>query len=805
MNKTSDLLKKQILILDGATGTELQKRGMPAGVCPEIWCLENPRVIQEVHSDYQSAGANIIYTCTFGANRLKLSQYGRYNTTDVNKHLAIIAKKAVGNKTLIAGDIGSTGKFIEPFGALAFEEAVTIFKEQVKGLLDGGVDLFVIETMMDIQEARAALLAVKELTDKFTIVTMTYEKNGRTLNGTDPLSALITLQSLGADAVGCNCSTGPKDILPFIEAMKPYATVPLVAKPNAGMPKLIDGKTCFDMGASEFASYGQEFVAKGVNLIGGCCGTTPEHIKQLKANIGPAKPVMPLKKSISALSSARKSVILGSKRPSFLIVGESINPTGRKQLQEELRQGKFSLLRQLAKDQEKSGANLLDVNVGVVGIDEVKTMKQAINLLSTGTELPLVIDSSNPTVTETALRLYPGRALINSISGEKEKLKKLLPLAKKYGAMFILLPLGQKDIPKTFPERQKNIQSIFTEAQKLGFTKDDIVVDGITMAVSSLPGSALETLKTISWVAKTFKANTILGLSNISFGLPNRALINITFMALARKEGLTMAIANPAILYNSSIIAPLSLKKAKDVLLNNDKDALNYIAHVKKTVTPVKKDLKTLSPEEKVSAAVLEGNREDIKGFLQEALKSGVAPDKLVNQVMIPAINKVGDLFDKKEYFLPQLIASAEAMEIGFAYLEPHLKKKPAGTASPTVVLLATVKGDIHDIGKNIVALMLKNHGFKVIDLGKDVSAEKIIAAVKKHKAPIVGLSALMTTTMVNMKEVIDLAKKEGLKCRFILGGAVVSEEYARSLGAEYSKDGVEAVRVVKKLSGAGN
>ncbi|MFH1238697.1 MAG: homocysteine S-methyltransferase family protein, partial [bacterium] len=705
MHNLSALLKKQVVILDGATGTELQKRGMPAGVCPEIWSLENPQVIQAVHRDYQKAGADIVYACTFGANRLKLRQYGRYNALDVNKQLALLAKKAVENKALVAGDIGSTGKFIEPFGALGFEEAVSIFKEQVKGLLQGGVDLFVIETMMDIQEARAALIAVKELTDKFTIVTMTYEKDGRTLNGTDPVSALITLQSLGAEAVGCNCSTGPKDMIPFIELMKPYATVPLVAKPNAGMPKLVGATTTYEMGAREFASFGQKFAAQGVNLIGGCCGTTPEHIKELKANIGKTKPVWPLKKSISALTSARKSLVLGSKKPSFVIVGESINPTGRKQLQQELREGKISLIRQLAKDQEANGASLLDVNVGVAGIDEIKTMRNVINLLSVNTELPLVIDSSNPAVTETALRLYPGRALINSISGEKEKLKKLLPIAKKYGAMFILLPLGQKDIPKTFEERKKNIQTIFAEAKKLGFSKDDIVVDGITMAVSSLPGSALETLKTISWVAKTFKANTIVGLSNISFGLPNRSLINSTFLALAKKHGLSMAIANPAILANASNIDPLSVKKAKDVLLNNDKDALGYISHVNKTVPVAKKDLKTLLPEEKIAAAIIEGNRDDIKGFILEAIQIGIAPDKLVNEIMIPAINQVGDLFDKKEYFLPQLIASAEAMEIGFAYLEPHLKKQEEGEAPQTVVLLATVKGDIHDIGKNIVAL----------------------------------------------------------------------------------------------------
>ncbi len=801
MKNIKNLLKKRILILDGATGTELQKRGMPQGVCPELWCLKNPKVIQAIHKDYKKAGSDIVYTCTFGANRIKLAQYGKHNIRQVNEKLAVLARRAVGKGTFVAGDIGPTGKFVEPFGSLKFEEAVNIFKEQAQGLLEGGVDLFIIETIMDIQEARAALIAVKELTDKFTIVTMTYEKSGKTLNGTDPVTALITLQSLGADAVGCNCSTGPEYMLDFIKLMKPYAKVPLVAKPNAGMPKLIKGATTFDMGTKEFAFHTKKFVSSGVNLLGGCCGTTPAHIKELKNRVKKLKPIAPKRESISALSSARKSIILEG-RKSLVVVGESINPTGKKALREELKKGKTSLVRQLAKDQELKGATILDVNVGVGGLDEVKTIRNVINLLSVNTGLPLVIDSSNINAIEEALRLYPGRALINSISGEKTKLKRLLPLAKKYGAMFILLPLGQKDIPKTFQKRKDNITAIFKEAKKFGFTRKDIVVDGLTLAVSSVPNSGIETLKTVSWCARTFKVNTILGLSNISFGLPNRPLINAIFLAIAEANGLSMAIINPSIKEVINTTSKLDIKKAKDVLLNKDKDAKAYISHIAKTPS-IKRDTKqTLSSEEKVSTAIIEGNRDDIKEFVAQAIKSGISPNNLVHEVMIPAINKVGDLFDKKEYFLPQLIAGAEAMKIGFQYLEPHLKKEGLTQQKKTVVILATVKGDIHDIGKNIVALMLKNHGFNVIDLGKDVSTEKIIQAIKKHKAPIVGLSALMTTTMVNMKEVIQKAKKEKLNCRFIVGGAVVTKSYAQSIGAEYSKDGVEAVRVVKRLRG---
>ena len=794
MNKIKDLLKKRIAVLDGATGTELQKRGMPGGASPEVWCLKNPKVISAIHADYQKAGAEIVYTSTFGANRVKLKAYGNYNVSEVNKELALIAKKAVKGKALVAGGIGPTGKFVEPFGPLKFEEAIETFKEQVKGLLSAGVDLFIIETMMDIQEARAALIAVKELSDKFTMVTMTYELDGRTLNGTDPLTALNTLQSLGADAIGCNCSAGPQQMVKFIKAMKPYASVPLIAKPNAGMPKLVKGKTSFDMSPEKFASFAKELVSAGVSLLGGCCGTTPEHIKKVKREVSGLKPVVSSKKTHSVLSSARKSVVLKG-RKSFTIIGEAINPTGKKGFQKELHQGKTSLIRHLAREQEKAGASLLDVNVGAAGIDETKTLKSVINMLAVNSSLPLVIDSSRVEAVEAALRVYPGRALINSISGEKNKLKKLLSLAAKYGAMFILLPLKGKSLPRTFQERRKIISDILKEAKKFGFSKEDIIVDVMALAASSQPKAAIETLKTIAWVSNNIKCNSVVGLSNISFGLPKRALINAAFLALAKNEGLSLAIANP-----SKLKVKYS-KLAENLLLGKDKDAKAFLAYFSKASKEKKEVGASLSTEEKISQAIIGGNREDIKEFIREAVSSGFKANELVHKIMIPAINKVGNLFDKKEYFLPQLIASAEAMKIAFGELEPYLKKDDLKRGKKTVVLLATVKGDIHDIGKNIVALMLKNHGFDIIDLGKDVSAEKIIKEIKRHKSSIVGLSSLMTTTMVNMKEVVGKAREEGLNCRFIVGGAVVTRNFARSLGAEYASDSVEAVRVAKRVS----
>ena len=792
-NKIKNLLTGKIIILDGATGTELQKRGMPAGVCPELWCLENPDIIKDIHTSYLQSGAQIIYTCTFGANRFKLHQYGSTDIRQINRQLARLARQTAGNKALVAGDIGPTGLFIEPFGRLSFEESLNAFREQALGLIEGGCDLIVIETMIDIQEARAALLAVKEIKDIFAIASMTYEKDGHTLNGTDPVSALLTLQSLGADAVGCNCSTGPEKMVEFIAAMKPYATVPLIAKPNAGVPRLEDGKTIFDMDAGTFASFGRKLAAAGANMLGGCCGTTPAHIKKLARITANIKPRPPRRKSIAALSSARGFLHIGENQP-LLIVGERINPTGKKSLQQELSAGKTSILRQMALEQEMQGANLLDVNVGQPGIDEVETIKKAISLLTTVSKLPLVIDSSRIETIEAALRIYPGRMLINSISGEKEKIKRLLPLAAKYGAMFILLPLTEGEIPSTAKKRQSIIRHVFQAAKKYGFTKDDFVVDGLVMAVASDLQAAKETLKTVSWCTESFKCKTILGLSNVSFGMPGRPWLNAGFLAMAQLCGLTMAIANPA----STEI--MNIAKAGDVLTAKDKSAQKFIDHFS---APAGVDsgaaAKTiLTPQEKITGAIMEGDRENIVLIIKSALSSGHSALELVDTIMIPAIVKVGDLYEKKVYFLPQLMAAAETMKKALKYLEPQLKKASAGNKGK--IILATVKGDIHDIGKNIVALLLRNYGYSVLDLGKDVAAETIIAAVKKEKPDVIGLSALMTTTMVNMKDVITLARKHGVKEDFLIGGAVVTETYAQSIGASFAKDGVEAVRIVEKL-----
>jgi len=792
-------MREHVLVLDGATGTELQKRGMPLGVCPEQWVLDNPGVLVAIQKEYRDAGSDVVYTCTFGGNRIKLAEFGLGDKTrEINQCLAELSRKAMGKDGLVAGDLAPTGQFIKPFGNVPFEDAVDVYKEQVRGLLDGGVDFFVIETMMDIQEARAALLAVKESCDLAVCVSMTFDQAGKTLTGTDPVTALITLQALGADAVGCNCSTGPQDMLNIISAMRPYARIPLLAKPNAGLPKLIDGKTVFDMMPDKFGSFMLSFISQGVGLIGGCCGTSPEYIKQIRSQVTRMKPVPPDPKRIFAVNSARKTVFAGSDRP-LVVIGERINPTGKQKMQEELKEGKTLEVKKFAQEQIEKGASILDVNVGMPGINERDTMIKIVEQLSAIAEAPLCLDSASPEVLEAALRMYPGRALINSISGEKSKLKKLLPLAAKYGAAFILLPLSEKGVPETAEERIQIIENVFAEAQKFGYQKHDFVVDGLVMTVSSDQKAAQETLKVISWCTNMFGCNTVVGLSNVSFGLPERGWINATFLAMAAGHGLTMVIANPS---NDML---MRIKMASDVLTSRDPNSMRYIGFCwenKEEAERPRTHKRVLKPAEQLYDAVLMGDRDNIRTLLDAALREGLSASDAVEQRLIPAIMQVGILYEKKIYYLPQLIQSAETLKDAFEILEPLLAPGKKSGRKKAIVVLATVKGDIHDIGKNIVALMLRNYGFTVHDLGKDVPAEEIIRKATETKADIVGLSALMTTTMVEMKQVIDHARKSNLGSRFMVGGAVVNEHYAKEIGADgYAKDAHAAVKLAESLA----
>ena len=846
------LTNDQIVYLDGATGSNLVKAGMPSGVCPEQWILEHREVMLELQRQYVAAGTDILYAPTFTANRVKLAEYGLADRMESMIHELVgisrqAAESAVGRKVYVAGDITMTGEQLSSVGGkMDLENLIDIYKEQIRMLADAGVDLLVVETMMSLAESRAALIAAKEVCDLPVMVTFTFEPEGRMLYGTDAQTAAVVAESLGACAVGANCSTGPARMQEIIQTIAEVTTIPVIAKPNAGLPTLdLDGKTVYDMGPEEFGSEMELLVSQGAAVLGGCCGTTPDHIRALYDRCG--------RKHRSAIARRPEGVrYLASERmtvafcinDNFLVVGERINPTGKKTLQAELREGNTDRVLQFAEEQEACGAKILDINMGMSGIDEKEMMLRVIEEVSGVTTLPLSLDSSHVEVLEAALRHYPGRALINSISMEKEKFEKLLPIAAKYGAMFILLPLSDKGLPENLEEKKQIIQAISERAYELGMHREDIVVDGLVTTVGANKSAALETLETIRFCREQGFA-TICGLSNISFGLPERSFVNTAFLTLAIREGLTMAIANPS----QELLMCCAL--ATDLLLNKEGADLRYIEYagamkerqslnpnfnMNTAIYPAKKaiihpknqsipdsvtnhaenpanNLQNLDDlakkndvlHENLHNAVLKGNRNGIARLTQAALDAGEKPDSLLNDVLLPAINQVGEYFDKGKYFLPQLIASAETMKNAIEVLEPLLLRETESKDMP-VVVIATVEGDIHDIGKNLVALMLKNYGFEVIDLGKDVPSERIIAAAKEHNAQIIALSALMTTTMQRMREVIADANAQKLESRIMIGGAVITQDYANEIGADgYSKDAADAVKLAQRLCGSGD
>ncbi len=809
-----NLIKNTPLFLDGATGSNLQKQGMPAGVCPEQWILEHRDIMIGLQRDFVAAGSDIVYAPTFTSNRIKLKEYGMEGQIEqINHDLVGISKEAVGGKAYIAGDLTMTGEQLSPMGRLDFEDLIEVYKEQIHYLVDAGVDLLVIETMMSLQETRAAVIAAKEVCDLAVMATLTFESDGRTLFGTDAVTAAIVLESLGVAAVGTNCSTGPDKMVDTVRRMAEVTGIPIIAKPNAGLPSLDgDGNTVYDMGADTFGRHMRDLILAGASVIGGCCGTTPAHISAAKESVRDMNVIHREKPKVRFLTSERQTVAFGLEDP-FIVVGERINPTGKKKLQAALREGSMEEVSDLAEAQEACGASILDVNMGMSGIDEKAMMLKAMETVSGVTSLPLSIDSSHVDVLEAALRRYPGRALINSISGEQAKQDALLAIAKKYGAMFILLPLSDAGLPKDLAEKIAIIEHIQEKALALGLTKEDIVVDGLVATVGANKNAAIETLETIRYCKERGLA-TICGLSNISFGLPERGFVNTAFLTMAIREGLTMAIANPS----QELL--MSCAFASDLLLNKEEADTRYIRLMdalrekkeaagesapKETGIRLNRTVQEESgalPEDRLRADVLKGKRDVIVEDTKKAMEQGFEAKALLDEVLLPAINEVGELFDKGKYFLPQLIASAEAMKASIEYMEPVLLQVNAGEDMPTVVI-ATVEGDIHDIGKNLVALMLKNYGFHVIDLGKDVPKERIIEAAREHNAQVIALSALMTTTMQQMRHVVDYAKEREIQAKIIIGGAVITEEYAQEIGADgYSKDAADAVKLTQKLLG---
>lgn len=807
-----ELVKKGPVLLDGATGTNLQKAGMPVGVCPEQWILENSEVLIDLQKRYVEAGTDILFAPTFTASRIKLKEYGlEDHLEEMNRKLVALSKEAAkGTNALVAGDLTMTGEQLYPLGDLMFEDLVDVYKEQAKIIAEAGADLFVVETMMSLQECRAAVLAIREVCDLPVMVSLTYNEDGRTLYGTDPVTAVVVMQSLGADAVGMNCSTGPEAMLEPIAKMAEYAAIPLLAKPNAGMPELIDGQTVFNVEPEEFAEVGKKLVEEGAAIIGGCCGTTPEHIRALKEAVKGIPVKAPLQTKRRMLTSERKFVEI-TLDGRFMVIGERINPTGKKKLQAELKEGSLNLVRTMALEQEENGASILDINMGMNGIDEKEMMLRTIYEVTSTVDCPLCIDSSHVDIIEAALRIYPGRALINSISLEKEKFEKLLPIAKKYGAMFILLPLSDEGLPKDSAEKHGIIRTIMDEAVRIGMAKEDIIVDGLVATIGANPNAALECFETFSYCKNELELPTACGLSNISFGLPERTYVNTAFLTMAIANGLTMAIANPSqeLLMNAAF--------ASDMLLNKKESDIRYIERmnflsekyagmervmVQKTpagTSAAGGETRKESTGSGVFQAVLKGNKEHVLEEVKKMLDGGAKPDEIINEHLIAAINEVGELFDKKKYFLPQLISSANTMKLAIEYLEPMLER--SNTEAMATIVVATVEGDIHDIGKNLVVLMLKNYGYHVIDLGKDVPADVIVDTAMNEGAKVIGLSALMTTTMMRMKDVVELAKEKGCTAKIVIGGAAITESFSDEIGADgYSKDAAECVKLVERL-----
>lgn len=797
-----ELSKNNPVILDGATGSNLMKAGLTVGECPEQWIYEHKEAMIALQEAYVEAGTQVLLAPTFTANRIKLAEYGLENRLEeLNRSMVKICRQAAKEKAYVAADLTMTGKQLYPTGDYMFEDLVEVYKEQIAAILKEGVDLFFVETMMSLQECRAAVLAIKESCDLPILVSLTYNEDGRTLYGTKPETAVVVLQSMGVDAVGVNCSTGPYDMIPLLQEMKRVATVPIFAKPNAGLPELVQGETIYPMQPEEFAQAGIELIKAGAGLIGGCCGTTPEHVKALARQVKSMSVIPPLKEEPRIVTSERMSVSV-ELDGKFIVVGERINPTGKKALQEELKNGSLELVKEMARQQEADGASILDVNMGTNGIDEKQMMVEGIYEITSTVDTPLCIDTSYPEVMEAALRIYPGRALMNSISCEEEKMKELLPIAKKYGAMFVLLPLSSAGLPKDIEEKHSHIHHVLEQAKAIGISSQRAVVDVLVNTVGANPKAAKECFETLKYCREELKIPTICGLSNISFGMPQRTFVNTAFLNVAMSRGLNMAIANPGqeMLMCTAFATDLLLEKENAIQRYLDR-SVNVATVISSTKAQDTLKGNTMQEEQidPVKECVVKGKKGQIIQEIDNLLEKEIEPSVIIEEHLIPGINQVGKLYDEKKYFLPQLIAGANAMKEGMEYLEPMLLSDDK--EQKETIVFATVEGDIHDIGKNLVVLMLKNYGYRVIDLGKDVTAETIVDCALNEKASIIGLSALMTTTMMKMEEVVQEAKKKECKAKIIIGGACITESFANEIGADgYSTDAADCVKLVERL-----
>ena len=778
-----DLLGKELLFFDGAMGTMLQARGLKPGELPELWNFTHADIIKEVHTAYLEAGVNIIKTNTFGANRLKFAGTD-IKTADVVAAGVRNAKEACANfgKAFVALDLGPTGKLLAPYGDLPFEEAVDIYGEIVRAGSAAGADLVLIETMSDTYETKAAILAVKENCDLPVVVTMTFDIDGKLLTGGDVAAAALMVEGLGADAIGFNCGLGPAQMQKLLPQLLKFTSLPIVLNPNAGLPVERDGKTCFDVGPEEFADLMYNLISEGVSIAGGCCGTTPAHIGAMIAKCKglPAGGRRDL--NVTAVSSYGKAVVFGE---APLIIGERINPTGKPRLKEALQNADYDYICRLGLEQISAGGHILDVNVGMPGLDEVEALGKAVLALQGITDTPLQIDTSNYEAMERAMRLYNGKPMLNSVNGKAESLEKVLPLVKKYGAVVVALCLDDSGIPLDVAGRVAIAEKIISKAGEYGVSSRDIAVDPLALTISTGSENAKVACDVINAMSER-GINTVMGVSNISFGLPGRELINSVFYTLALQAGLTSAIINPqSQMMMDAYYSFLALSGLDD-------GCKEYVARY----ANAPKAGATVVSEMSLFDAIVKGLIGESKKATAVALEKE-APLEVINKYMIPALDFVGEGFEKKTLFLPQLLMSADAAKAAFDVIRDSVGG--SGEANGEKVIIATVQGDIHDIGKNIVKVLMENYGYRVIDLGKDVPVETVVAATKEHGAKVVGLSALMTTTVAAMEETIKALRKE-VECKVVVGGAVLTEEYARAIGADwYASSAVSAVNFVNE------
>lgn len=786
-----DFIKNNIVYLDGGMGTLLQKSGLQPGELPERWNISHPEVIKEIHKSYYDSGSNIVNTNTFGASSLK---FDADELSEIIYHAVKNAdearKASSGNQEkFIALDVGPTGKLLKPLGDLDFEDAVKAFAEVISLGVKYGVDLITIETMNDSYETKAAVLAAKENSDLPIIVTNAYGENGRLMTGADPAVMAAMLEGMGVDAIGANCSLGPKQLMGVMDELLKYCSVPVAFKPNAGLPKS-DGKvTYYDVDAEEFAQDIKLAVANGVRIVGGCCGTTPEYIKKVCELTRDMRPKEIEKKTYSVCTSYNKAVFFGEKP---ILIGERINPTGKKRFKQALLENDIGYILQEAVNQQAKGVHVLDVNVGLPGIDEAQMLTNSVCELQCVTDLPLQIDSSDPVAMESALRRYNGKAMINSVNGKEENLNAIFPLVKKYGGFVVALTLDEKGIPSTVDGRMKIARKILLTAALYGINKKDIIFDPLAMTVSADKMSAVTTLETVKKITEQLGCNISLGVSNVSFGLPSRDLVNAAFFTTAMENGLSAAIMNP---YSERMMEAYYSFNVVKGLDENCMDFINFASQ--QEVQPTAKQESSLTLKEAIEKGLKEKASE-----ITTAMLGNSAPLDIVNAHVIPALDNVGKRFEEKKLFLPQLLMSAEAAKASFEVIKATMSADGSSVKKGSIVI-ATVHGDIHDIGKNIVKLLLENYGYNVIDLGKNVPPETVLKAVTDNHAPLVGLSALMTTTVPAMEETVKLIKENAPWCKTVVGGAVLTQDYADKIGADkYAADAMETVRYAESVIG---